>query len=274
MDDRKLTPTPVLPNGQLLAQIDTDSEGSDGEDDPEVGPFDPRDRTVVDASTAAIYLDILAQRLSEPSDPSVRPKDPPISMKQDPLPYSMCPVLPGDALCALCGPPFKVDPELLENMTICSFACGKRYVVEHLGISNGFRIKHAKSPLHSTGLEFDIEPPKYDKLCLHCHCAGNYKPQKSAPVPEARRNTSSKKTGCPFRVNISRTKTTGRIWISKVVLVHNHANPDAPAKAGRFYQKLSKRDIETIQSLTTLGATRTQILKVKAHLIYLTLDLA
>lgn len=123
-----------------MVDIGTDSEGSDREDDPEVGPYHPADmdRTLVDPHTAALYLDILAQRLSQPSDPSARLKDPPISMKEDPLQYNMCPILPEDALCALCGLPFKVVADLLLNITICLFACGKRYVIEHLGISNEF----------------------------------------------------------------------------------------------------------------------------------------
>lgn len=64
--------------------------------------------------------------------------------KKDSMPYSMKPLNPAtDRLCQLCGPPFQNLTEAqLDQLPVCSFECGKRYVQEHLALSHGCRVKH------------------------------------------------------------------------------------------------------------------------------------
>src|SRR2546423_10812206 len=66
--------------------------------------------------------------------------------KKDPLPYTMNTLTPEEKLCDFCGPPFKKMPaETMLFNPMCSFECGKRYVVEVLARPFGFNVIHGST---------------------------------------------------------------------------------------------------------------------------------
>ena len=69
-----------------------------------------------------------------------------IKTKQDPLPYTMHTLTPEEKVCDFCGPPFKKMPaERMLFNPMCSFECGKRYVVEVLARPFGFNVIHGST---------------------------------------------------------------------------------------------------------------------------------
>src|SRR5437773_1929481 len=65
--------------------------------------------------------------------------------REDPLPYSMNMLGVMEKACPLCGPPFTVIPlAQLLDMSVCSFECAKRYVIEVYAHPFGYNLTHGK----------------------------------------------------------------------------------------------------------------------------------
>ena len=99
--------------------------------------------------------DDLARWLSGPTD-DIAPLThvvPRRERKQELLPYTMVPINEEDRQCELCGPPFKEIPwNKFQDLSICTWECGKRYFVEKLSKPVGCHLIHGKSiPNHVFG---------------------------------------------------------------------------------------------------------------------------
>lgn len=92
--------------------------------------------------------DSLVRWLSGPTD-----KFPPLAhivprreRKQELLPYSMDLINEDDRQCDLCGPPFKEIPwNQFQDLSVCTWECGKRYFVEKISRPVGCKLIHGKS---------------------------------------------------------------------------------------------------------------------------------
>ena len=106
----------------------------------------PSSQECLDPALVQTYLDLTHQRLSTLSKRQPLQTDIiTIARRKDPLPYSTFPLDQDQRKCELCGPPFLPLGGKLQDTLACSFECGKRYVVEHMGKPHGFRVKHGKS---------------------------------------------------------------------------------------------------------------------------------
>lgn len=67
-----------------------------------------------------------------------------VGSREDPIPYTMHMLESHERKCILCGPPFQ-NVANVRSAKPCTFACGKRYIVEVIAIPNGFRVKQQKT---------------------------------------------------------------------------------------------------------------------------------
>ncbi|CAG8691879.1 35231_t:CDS:2 [Racocetra persica] len=87
--------------------------------------------------------------------------------------------------------------------------------LEHYGRENGFKpIKGRRNTDNETG--------NIIRWCFECEYSGDPKPKHNIDHTQARQ-TSSKKTQCPWRYNASYRKTEQKIYINKLIEEHNHS---------------------------------------------------
>ena len=171
--------------------------------------------------------------------------------REDPLPYSMNMLGVTEKACPLCGPPFTVIPlAQLLDMSVCSFECAKRYVIEVYAHPFGYNLTHGKVVrdegtvgresflFYTTKTNLYCIDVTYRKLQLLCeHARVPKATHQEQVVPEGHRQGKSKRCNCKFRVTISwpvrpMVGPDGNIrpdlpYISSLRTSHNHdLHPD------------------------------------------------